>query len=84
MTIDKSLKRKGRLARTRNVLKRAERVVVLKEEDRFTEGQSPIGLPKVRVVRSAVGKKKKKEKKEEEGAAAAGKGAAPAKGGGKK
>lgn len=82
MTIDKSLKRKGRLARTRNVLKRSERVVVLKEEDRFAEGQSPLGLPKVRIVRSAVGKKKKKEKKEEEGAAPA-KGAA-AKGGGKK
>jgi small basic protein (TIGR04137 family) len=87
MTIDKSLKRKGRLARTRNVLKRAERVVVLKEEDRFGEGQSPLGLPKVRIVRSAVGKKKKKEKKEEEGAApakGAAKGAAPAKGGAKK
>lgn len=78
MTIDKSLKRKGRLARARNVLKRAERVAVLKEEDRFAEGQSPIGLPKVRIMKSAVGKKKKKEKKEEEGAAAA-----PAKGGAK-
>lgn len=70
MTIDKTLKRKGRLARTRNVMKRHERITVLKEEDRFKEGQSPIGLPKVRIAKSTVGKKKKKEKKEEEGAAA--------------
>lgn len=70
MTIDKTLKRKGRLARARNVLKRHERVTVLKGEDRFTDGQSPLGLPKVRIQKSAVGKKKKKEKKEEEGAAA--------------
>jgi len=66
MTIDSSLKRKGTLARARNVLKRHERIAVLKGEDRFGENQSPIGLPKVRIVKSTVGKKKKEKKAEEE------------------
>jgi small basic protein (TIGR04137 family) len=70
VTIDKSLKRKGRLARARNVLQRHERVQVLKEEDRWMEGRGVLGLPKVRIAKTAVGKKKKKEKKEEEAAAA--------------
>ncbi len=62
MTIDKSLKRSGRLVRARNVLKRHERIAQLKTEDRWEDGQSPIGLPKVRVIRTVVGKKKKKKK----------------------
>lgn len=66
MTIDKSLRRRGRLARSRNVLKRAERIDQLKSEERFADGQGPYGLPKVRVVKSTVGKKKKKKAKEEE------------------
>ena len=65
MTIDKSLKRKGRLARSRNVLKREERMAVLQADERWTPGRSPLGLPKVRVVLTAVGKKKKKKAKEE-------------------
>lgn len=70
MTIDKSLKRKGRLARSRNVLQRAERIQVMKDEDRWPEGQSPLGIPKTRVAKSTVGKKKKKEKKEDDTTAA--------------
>lgn len=66
MTIDKSLQRKGRLVRSRNVLKRGERIERLKIEDRWDEGQSPLGLPKVRVIKTVVGKKKKKKSKEEE------------------
>lgn len=66
MTIDKSLKRKGRLVRARNVLKRSERIARLKFEDRWDEDQSPIGLPKVRVYKTVVGKKKKKKSKEDE------------------
>lgn len=66
MTIDKSLKRKGRLVRSRNVLKRSERIARLKFEDRWQEDQSPIGLPKVRVYKTVVGKKKKKKKDDEE------------------
>lgn len=67
MTIDKSLKRKGRLSRSRNVLKRGERIVKMQEDDRWDEGRSPFGLPKIRVIKSTVGKKKKKKAAEEEG-----------------
>jgi small basic protein (TIGR04137 family) len=65
VSIDSTLKRAGRLARSRNVLKREERIQRLKEQERFSEGTSPLGLPKVRIVKTVVGKKKKKEKKEE-------------------
>ena len=65
MTLDKSLQRKGRLVRSRNVLKRGERIDQLKTEDRWQEGQSPFGLPKVRIIQTVVGKKKKKKTKEE-------------------
>ena len=67
MTIDKSLRSKSRLSRSRNVLKREERILQLKAQDRWQEGQSPLGLPKVRVIKTVVGKKKKKKAKEEEG-----------------
>ena len=85
MSIDSSLRGKGRLARSRNVLKREERIAFLKAEDRWTGTESAFGLPKIRVVKSALGKKKKK-KTEEEGDAATAKGgkAAPAAKGGKK
>ena len=78
MTIDKSLKRKGRLSRARNVLKRGERIEKLKFEERWVEGQSPLGLAKTRVAKSAIGKKKKKAKEEEGEAAATPGAAAPA------
>jgi small basic protein (TIGR04137 family) len=80
VTIDKSLRGKGRLARTRNVLKREERMAVLKADDLWQEGRSPLGLPKVRVVISTVGKKKKKKTKEEADTTAAAEGTAPAAG----
>ena len=76
MAIDKSLRRSGRLARSRNVLKREERIDQMKSEETWVEGRSPIGIPKTRVVKVAAKKKKKKEEKAEEGAA----GAAPAAG----
>jgi len=63
VSIDKSLRRKNTLARTRSVLTRAERIAILQEEGRFAEGRSPFGLPKVRVLK--VGGKPKKAKKEE-------------------
>ena len=66
MTIDKSLRRSGRLVRSRNVLKRGERIAQMQSEDKWVEGQSPIGLPKTRVQKSTVGKKKKKKAKEDE------------------
>lgn len=66
MSIDKSLKKPSGVIRSRNVLKRGERILILKEQDRFKEGDSPLGLPKVRVVRLVTGKKKKEKKKEED------------------
>ncbi|MEE3371352.1 MAG: small basic protein [Planctomycetota bacterium] len=61
MTLDKSLKVRAGLARQRSVLKRVERLEKLKESDRWSEGQSVFGLPKVRVQKLVL-KKKKKEK----------------------
>lgn len=61
MSIDKSLRRKNSLARARSVLTRGERIQKLKEQEKWVEGRSPFGLPKVRVVRLVV-KKSKKEK----------------------
>ncbi len=66
MTIDKSLRRQGRLVRSRNVLKRSERIAQLQFEDRWQEGQSPLGLPKVRVLKAVTKKKKKKAKEEDD------------------
>jgi small basic protein (TIGR04137 family) len=67
MSIDQSLRRKNQLARSRNVLTRAERIKVLQGEERWQDGRSPFGLPKVRVLK--VGKKSKKSAKEETAAA---------------
>jgi small basic protein (TIGR04137 family) len=77
MTIDKSLKVKVGSIRARNVLTRGERIAKLKEGERWKEGDSVIGLPKVRVFKLSL-KKKKKAKTAEEGAAAAGGAATPA------
>ena len=80
MPIDKSLKVKAGAIQNRNVLTRAERIEKLKEQERWQDGGSILGLPKVRVVKLAL--KKKKKAKAEEGAegAAAGSAAAPAAG----
>jgi small basic protein (TIGR04137 family) len=87
VTLDKSLKGKGRLSRARSVLSRDERIAKMKEEERWVEGRSPFGLPKIRVLKAGAKKKKKKEEADEgaeataEGAAAPAAAAAPAKGG---
>jgi len=80
MTIDKSLRVKAGAISNRNVLTRAERIAKLKETERWKEGESVLGLPKVRVLKLAL-KKKKKAAKAEEGAEGA-EGAAPAAAGG--
>jgi small basic protein (TIGR04137 family) len=67
MTIDKSLKVRRGATRNRSVLTRVERITRLQSADRWKEGDSPLGLPKVR-VRKLTMKKKKKKKDEEEGA----------------
>lgn len=66
MTLDKSLKTAGGMSRQRNVLKRGERLAKLKQQDRWQEGDSPLGLPKVRVEKLAMKKKKKKKVEDEE------------------
>ena len=73
MTIDKSLKVRRGATSNRSVLTRIERLEKLKEMDRWSEGDSPLGLAKVR-VRKLQMKKKKKEKKDDD-APAKGKGA---------
>ena len=50
MTIDKSLKIRTGMIRTRNVLTRAERIEKLKAADRWSEGDTVHGLPKVREI----------------------------------
>jgi small basic protein (TIGR04137 family) len=75
MSIDKSLRRKNTLQRARNVLTRGERIKTMMDQERWTDGRSPYGLPKVKVVKLVV--KKAKKAKEEETAAEGGE-AAPA------
>jgi len=57
MSIDRSLKIKGALSRHRNVLTRAERIEKLKDEERWSEGESLLGLPKVAHRKSHAGRK---------------------------
>jgi small basic protein (TIGR04137 family) len=78
MSTHKSLKTKGSLVRSRNVLTRYERILQLRKQGRWTEdGSSPFGLAKVRVLK-AKKRGKEKKKKEEGEAAAAAPGAQPA------
>ena len=77
MTMDKSLRVRKGSSSARGVLSRGERILKLKEQDRWEDGRSPLGLPKVRVMKTAM--KKKKKAKAEEGAEGAAAGAkAPA------
>jgi small basic protein (TIGR04137 family) len=73
MSIDKSLRRKNQLVRARNVLTRGERIQTMIREERWPEGRTPFGLPKVKVVKLVVkkAKKAKEEEKPAEGEAAA-------------
>ena len=66
MTIDKSLKIKAGGVKQRNVLTRAERLAKLQAADRWKEGDSVLGIPKVRVEKIALKKKKKAKKADEE------------------
>ncbi|NQW46304.1 MAG: small basic protein [Planctomycetes bacterium] len=71
MTMDKSLRIRKGSSSTRGVLSRGERIVKLKEQERWEDGRSPLGLPKVRVLKTAL-KKKKKAKEEGDAATPAG------------
>jgi small basic protein (TIGR04137 family) len=59
MSVDRSLKIKGALTRHRNVLTRAERIEQLKTEEKWSEGDSLLGLPKVAHRKSHAGRKGK-------------------------
>ncbi|MFN5757773.1 MAG: small basic protein [Planctomycetia bacterium] len=76
MTMDKSLRVRKGSSSARGVLSRAERISKLQEQERWAEGRSPLGLPKVRVFKMSM--KKKKKAKAEEGAEGAAAGKAPA------
>ena len=65
MSIDRSLKLKGALSRHRNVLSRAERVELLKAEERWDEGDAITGLPKVAHRKSHSGRKSSAPEKTE-------------------
>jgi small basic protein (TIGR04137 family) len=66
MSIDKSLKRKGGMAKQRCVLTRAERIAKMLEDGKFAADRSPYGLPKTRVQKVTLKKKAKKEAEGEE------------------
>ena len=68
MSVDRSLKIRGALKRHRNVLTRAERIEKLKDEEKWTEEDSLLGLPKVAHRKSHAGRKTK-EAPEKEAAA---------------
>jgi len=74
MSLDRSLKSKSALVRSRNVLTRAERLAMLRDEERWNEQMSVFGLPKVRVRRVRAGSKSKSSSAQavEEAAAAEG------------
>ncbi len=65
MSIDPSLKVKGALSRHRYVLSRAERIELLKAEERWAEGDPVTGLPKVAHRKSHSGKKSSEPAKPE-------------------
>jgi small basic protein (TIGR04137 family) len=82
MSLDRSLKGKSTLERHRNVLRRMERIVLLEDNEKWTESKSSVfGLVKVGHRKQAAAKKAAKT--EVEGAVATpagGKAAAPAAG----
>ena len=59
MTINKTLKVKAAWVRARSVLTRGERIEKLMSDEKWTEGDSPMGLVKVRVHKLSMKKKKK-------------------------
>ena len=79
MSLDPSLKSASSLVRHRNVLTRAERLEVLKEQEKWSDGRnSPLGLPKVAHRKQALGGGAKKEEGEGAAEATPKAGAAPA------
>jgi len=69
MSTHKSLIARNKLQRSRNVLKRIERIELLKERGQWSDGDSVFALP---MTRTAFKVRKGKKKKEEESKAEAG------------
>jgi small basic protein (TIGR04137 family) len=65
MSVDPSLKIKGALKRHRNVLTRAERIEKLTEEERWTQEDSVLALPKVAHRKTHAGRKEKEAEAKE-------------------
>lgn len=77
-----SLRSSGKDKQHRSVLKRYERIKILKEKDKWKSEESVYGLPKVKIVKFKIKKEKAAAAAETaEGAAPAAGGAAPAAGG---
>src|SRR5689334_4127893 len=77
MSLDRSLKSANALVRHRNVLTRDERLLKLKEMEKWTEQKSVFGLPKVAHRKLVVGGKGAKEEVAEGGAGAGAGGPGP-------
>ena len=78
MSLDRSLKGKSTLERHRNVLRRAERIVMLEENEKWTEEKNSVfGMVKV-AHRKQVANKKPAKTETADGTAAAPGAAAPA------
>ncbi len=78
MSIHSSLRAGGKGKKHRSVLKRYERLKVLRDKNLWTEENTVLGIPKVKMQRLKV---KKEKAAAEPGAAGSGAPAAPAKGG---
>lgn len=70
MSVDKSLKTKGKLVRPRNVFTRIERIKILKGEGKWAPTMSVFGIPKVKALK--LKRKTKSEKKAAKAEATAG------------
>ena len=65
MSIHPSLSPKGKGKRSRSVFKRFERLKELLEKEKWQEGDSIFGLPKIKVLRWKIKKAKKAAEAEE-------------------
>jgi len=50
MSLHRSLKISSSIRKKRNVLKRFERIDILREDGRYTEGRKVWGLPKTKIT----------------------------------
>jgi small basic protein (TIGR04137 family) len=55
MSMDKSLRRAGGLGRARNVLKRAERLALLQEDEKWDPSKGVYNVPKTKYRKLAPG-----------------------------